>query len=155
MDINLFVLARHVRFYRTWELTAAWTRAEIKVPVKFIVGDLDLTYHFPGAQQYIHGDGFKRDVPGLEEVVVMEDTSHFINQERPNEINAHIHDFFNKFCWSSLCFLVLIRFVRFVLCFCIFDRFSSSQLFIFMFVSKFKDFNKWDGLNLSHSTVPG
>ncbi|KAG6606954.1 hypothetical protein SDJN03_00296, partial [Cucurbita argyrosperma subsp. sororia] len=85
-------------FNRTWELTAAWTRAEIKVPVKYIVGDLDLTYHFPGAQEYIHGDGFKRDVPGLEEVVVMKDTSHFINQERPNETNAHIHDFFKKFC---------------------------------------------------------
>lgn len=83
---------------RTWELTAPWTGAKIKVPVKFIVGDLDLTYYFPGAQKYINGDAFKKDVPGLEEVIVMKDASHFINQERPHEINCHIHDFFNKFC---------------------------------------------------------
>ncbi|XP_038905173.1 epoxide hydrolase A-like [Benincasa hispida] len=85
-------------FDRTWELTAPWTGAQIEVPVKFIVGDLDLTYHFPGAQKYIHGDAFKKDVPGLDEVIVMKDASHFINQERPHEINCHIHDFFNKFC---------------------------------------------------------
>ncbi|XP_022934347.1 uncharacterized protein LOC111441540 [Cucurbita moschata] len=85
-------------FDRTWEVTGAWAGAQIHVPVKFIVGDLDLTYYFPGAQEYIHGGGFKRDVPGLEEVVVMKDTSHFLNQERPSEINSHIHSFFNKFC---------------------------------------------------------
>ncbi|CAK9322268.1 unnamed protein product [Citrullus colocynthis] len=51
-----------------------------------------------GAQKYINGDAFKKDVPGLEEVIVMKDASHFINQERPHEINCHIHDFFNKFC---------------------------------------------------------
>ncbi|XP_022155322.1 uncharacterized protein LOC111022455 [Momordica charantia] len=85
-------------FDRTWELTAPWTAAKIRVPVKFIVGDLDLTYHFPGAREYINGAAFKNDVPGLEEVVVIEDASHFINQEKPHEINSHIHNFFKKFC---------------------------------------------------------
>ncbi|KAA0044383.1 bifunctional epoxide hydrolase 2-like [Cucumis melo var. makuwa] len=81
----------------TWELSASWNKAQVQVPVKFIVGDLDLTYHFPGAKEYIHNGGFKTDVPFLEEVVVMEDTAHFINQERPHEISAHIHDFIKKF----------------------------------------------------------
>ncbi|KAI7744560.1 hypothetical protein M8C21_012834, partial [Ambrosia artemisiifolia] len=84
-------------FDRNWELCAAWTGSKITVPVKFIVGDLDLTYAFPGTKEYIHGGGFKKMVPGLEEVVVMEGVAHFINQEKPQEINNHIFNFINKF----------------------------------------------------------
>ncbi|GMN25052.1 hypothetical protein TIFTF001_045925 [Ficus carica] len=91
-----------LNYYRalnpTWELTAAWTGAQVKVPTKFIVGDLDLVYHFPGMKEYIHNDGgFKRDVPSLQEVIVMEGVAHFINQEKPREITSHIHQFFHKF----------------------------------------------------------
>ncbi|XP_022155318.1 uncharacterized protein LOC111022450 [Momordica charantia] len=107
-DINYFAAKfKHTGFtgglnyYRafdlTWELTAPWTGAQIQVPVKFVVGDLDMTYHFAGAKEYIHNGGFKKDVPFLEEVVVMKDTAHFINQERPQEISTHIHDFIKKF----------------------------------------------------------
>lgn len=90
-----------LNYYRaidlTWELTAAWTGAQIKVPVKFIVGDLDTTYNTPGVKEYIHEGGFKKDVPLLEEVVVMEGVAHFINQEKPEETSAHIYDFIQKF----------------------------------------------------------
>ncbi|KAM7278283.1 hypothetical protein ACFE04_005417 [Oxalis oulophora] len=90
-----------VNYYRNidtnWELTAPWTGTQIKVPVKFIVGDLDLTYNSPGTKEYIHNGGFKKFVPFLQEVVVMEGVGHFINEERPEEINNHIHDFFQKF----------------------------------------------------------
>lgn len=90
-----------LNYYRamdlTWELTAAWTGVQIKVPVKFIVGDLDITYNTPGVKEYIHNGGFKRDVPFLQELVVMEGVAHFINQERPQEISAHIYDFIKKF----------------------------------------------------------
>ena len=82
---------------RNWELNAAWTGAKINVPVKFIVGDLDLTYNVPGTKDYIHKGGFKRDVPLLEEVVVLEGVGHFIHEEKPDEINRHIYDFFQKF----------------------------------------------------------
>ena len=70
---------------------------QIKVPVKFVVGDLDLTYHVPGIQDYIHKGGFKRDVPFLQDVVIMEGVGHFINQEKPNEITDHIFNFISKF----------------------------------------------------------
>lgn len=70
---------------------------QIKVPVKFIIGDRDITYHIPGAKEYIHNGGFKRDVPFLQEVVVMEGVAHFTNQEKPDEISAHIYDFIQKF----------------------------------------------------------
>lgn len=82
---------------RSWELTGPWNGVKIKVPTKFIVGDLDLVYHFPGAKEYIHGDGFKNDVPFLEEVVVIEGAAHFINQEKADEVSSLIYDFIKKF----------------------------------------------------------
>ncbi|PSS28836.1 Lipid-phosphate phosphatase [Actinidia chinensis var. chinensis] len=90
-----------LNYYRAldlnWELTAPWTGAQVKVPVKFIVGDLDMIYTTPGMKEYVHGGGFKNDVPLLEEPVVLEGAAHFINQERAEEVNALIHDFMKKF----------------------------------------------------------
>lgn len=90
-----------VNYYRafnlTWELTAPWTGAQVKVPSKFVVGELDLVYHMPGIKEYIHNGGFQKDVPLLEEVVVIKDAAHFVTQERPDEISKHIYDFIQKF----------------------------------------------------------
>jgi pimeloyl-ACP methyl ester carboxylesterase len=69
----------------------------VTVPVKFIIGDEDLTYNSLGGKDYIDSGGFKRDVPFLEELVVMEGVGHFLNQEKADEINKHIYDFFQKF----------------------------------------------------------
>ncbi|XAR49160.1 Soluble epoxide hydrolase [Bertholletia excelsa] len=80
-----------------WELTATWTGAQVKVPVMFIVGDRDMTYTRPGVKEYVHNGGFKKDVPLLEETVVMEGVGHFINQERAEEISSLIHDFIRRF----------------------------------------------------------
>ncbi|CAK7348334.1 unnamed protein product [Dovyalis caffra] len=56
-----------LNYYRcldlNWELMAAWTGLQIKVPVKFIVGDLDITYHMPGVQDYINKGGLKNMSP--------------------------------------------------------------------------------------------
>lgn len=86
-----------VEIYRNWELTAPWTGVKIQVPVKFIVGDMDLSYHMGSNKNYIHKGGFKRDVPFLQDLVVMKGAGHFINQERPNEVSDHIYDFIQKF----------------------------------------------------------
>ncbi|KAI8012430.1 Epoxide hydrolase A [Camellia lanceoleosa] len=90
-----------INYYRVihqnWELTAPWTGSQVKVPVKFVVGDLDLVYNIPGAKEYIHNGEFKKDVPLLDEVVVMEGVAHFLNQEKPEEINKHILEFIKKF----------------------------------------------------------
>ncbi|XP_047327222.1 epoxide hydrolase A-like [Impatiens glandulifera] len=82
---------------KSWELFAPWGGAKVKVPTKFIVGDLDLTYNMPGAKEYINGDGFKEHVPYMQEVIVLEDAGHFVNQEKHQEITAHILDFIAKF----------------------------------------------------------
>lgn len=105
IDCPSFAMIVHVSSFpylflfpcRNWELTAPWTGAQIKVPVKFIVGDQDLTYHFMGAKDFIGKGGFKKFVPLLQEVVVMEGVAHFINQEKADEINKHIYDFFQNF----------------------------------------------------------
>ncbi|KAL8252920.1 hypothetical protein R6Q59_036613 [Mikania micrantha] len=90
-----------LNYYRAmdlnWELTAAWTGEQIKVPVKFIVGDLDLTYNTPGVKDFIHKGGFKKHVPFLQELVVMEGVAHFINQEKAQQVSEHIYDFIKKF----------------------------------------------------------
>ncbi|KAK6915620.1 Alpha/beta hydrolase fold-1 [Dillenia turbinata] len=90
-----------LNYYRAldlnWELTAGWTGAKVGVPVKFIVGDQDMIYTTPGMKEYIHGVGFKQDVPLLEGVVIVEGAGHFINQERAEDINAYILDFIKKF----------------------------------------------------------
>uniref|UniRef100_A0A0A9F6D9 AB hydrolase-1 domain-containing protein n=1 Tax=Arundo donax TaxID=35708 RepID=A0A0A9F6D9_ARUDO len=80
-----------------WELSAPWTGAPIKVPARFIVGDLDVTYNTPGVKDFIHKGGLKACVPNLEDAVVMEGVGHFINQEKPNEVSDHICEFFSKF----------------------------------------------------------
>ena len=76
---------------------APWTGIQIKVPVKFVLGELDITYNFPHVKDYIHKGGFKKDVPLLDDVIVMEKTAHFINQERPEEISNIILEYFGKF----------------------------------------------------------
>ncbi|GER52165.1 alpha/beta-Hydrolases superfamily protein [Striga asiatica] len=90
-----------VNYYRAfglnWELNAPWCGAVVKVPAKFLIGDLDLTYHVPGAKDFIHKGGFKKFVPLLEDVVVLEGAAHFVNQERPDEVNEHIYAFLKQF----------------------------------------------------------
>ncbi|KAK8960557.1 hypothetical protein KSP40_PGU008350 [Platanthera guangdongensis] len=106
-DINYFAIkfdksgfTGGLNYYRAldlnWELTAPWGGLQIKVPVKFIVGDQDLTYGSPGIVEYIHKGGFRKYCPLLEDVVVMEGVGHFINQEKPHDITNHIHDFFRR-----------------------------------------------------------
>lgn len=69
----------------------------MKVPIKFVVDDLDLACHFSGVKEYIHNGGFKKDVPFLEEVIVIEGVAHFLHQEKLEEVNRDIYDFIDKF----------------------------------------------------------
>uniref|UniRef100_J3LUE5 AB hydrolase-1 domain-containing protein n=1 Tax=Oryza brachyantha TaxID=4533 RepID=J3LUE5_ORYBR len=90
-----------INYYRclnlNWELMAPWTGAKVLVPTKFIVGDGDLAYHLPGVKNYVHKGGLKKDVPMLEEVVVIKGAGHFIQQERAQEVSDHIYNYIKKF----------------------------------------------------------
>lgn len=89
-----------LNYYRTldlnWELLGPWTGATIIVPTKYIVGDKDLVYTTPGMKNIVHGGHLKTFAPFLEEVVVIEDGHHFIQQEKPNEVSDHILKFFGR-----------------------------------------------------------
>ena len=76
---------------------APWTSAKVEVPTKFIVGDLDLTYHYPGIQDFIHKGGLKGHVPLLKEAVVVKGAGHFVQQERAQVISDHIYVFIKMF----------------------------------------------------------
>ncbi|KAK7397161.1 hypothetical protein VNO78_18328 [Psophocarpus tetragonolobus] len=88
-----------LNYYRNlnlnWELTAPWSAVKIKLPVKFITGELDVVYTTPYFKDYIHGGGFKQDVPNLQ-VIVQKGVAHFNNQEAADDINNHIYDFINQ-----------------------------------------------------------
>lgn len=86
-----------MRYYRNWELMAPFTGSQVLVPVKFIVGDLDLALYMPGVKDYVQKGGMLKDVPLLKEVVVMEGVGHFLQQEKPDEISKHIYDFIQQF----------------------------------------------------------
>jgi pimeloyl-ACP methyl ester carboxylesterase len=81
---------------RDWEISAAYTGVKVKVPSKFIIGDQDWCLEMFN-KDYILGQDFKNDVPLLEDVVVIQGAAHFINQEKPDEINKHIIEFLRKY----------------------------------------------------------
>ncbi|CAN0878188.1 Epoxide hydrolase A [Linum grandiflorum] len=92
-----------LNYYRatslTGDLMGPWSGPDSKyqVPAKFIIGDQDVVYNMPGVKDYIHGGEFKKEVPLLEEVVVMEGVPHFPNLVKPDEITRHIVDFVKCF----------------------------------------------------------
>ncbi|CAN0878147.1 Epoxide hydrolase A [Linum grandiflorum] len=83
-------------FSLTGELMGPWSDCKYKVPTKFIIGDQDLCYHMPGLKDYIHSEEFKKEVPLLEEVVIMEGVPHFEMLVKPDEITQHIIDFVKR-----------------------------------------------------------
>ncbi|KAL0301651.1 UNVERIFIED_CONTAM: Epoxide hydrolase A [Sesamum radiatum] len=60
-------------------------------------GDSTIIEPWICVKEYIDNGGFKKYVPLLEQVVVMEGVAHFLNQERPEEVSEHIYDFIKKF----------------------------------------------------------
>jgi hypothetical protein len=76
---------------------APWTGVKLQVPAKFIIGDLDLVYQIPGIQDYMNSGAFQKDVPLLQDVVVVKGVAHFINQEIPDEISNHIYEFIKEY----------------------------------------------------------
>lgn len=72
------------------------------VPTIFIVGDRDIVYEFPFAKKFIHEGGMAAFVPNLKEVFVLENTGHFLQEEKPTVVNEHILGFFGSFRSQSL-----------------------------------------------------
>jgi len=72
-----------------WSLTAFLQEARVRVPGAFMVGDRDPVRHYSGQ----HEAGLKDIVPDLRSQVVVPGAGHWIQQERPDAVNAWLIDF--------------------------------------------------------------
>lgn len=79
---------------RNWELTAPWQGALVTPPALFMVGDRDPVYHFPGGKE--SSAGLKRFAHNLTQTIVLEGCGHWIQQERPGEVNAALLEFLGR-----------------------------------------------------------
>jgi pimeloyl-ACP methyl ester carboxylesterase len=78
---------------RNWDLTAPWHGAKIMQPSIFIAGAQDsVVTGILGGKRVTEMD---RVLPNLRRKLIIEGASHWIQQERPNEVNAALIEFLN------------------------------------------------------------
>lgn len=70
----------------SWELTAPWRGAAIRVPSLFIAGELDDVIRFPASLASI--ERFAQTLPGLRGSHILEGAGHWIQRERAEAVNA-------------------------------------------------------------------
>jgi pimeloyl-ACP methyl ester carboxylesterase len=76
---------------RNWDLTAPWQGAQIVQPSLFIAGSQDSVITGPmGARRVTE---MERVLPNLRQKLIIEGAGHWIQQERPDEVNAALIDF--------------------------------------------------------------
>ena len=74
-----------------WELTAPWQGAQIHQPSLFIAGSKDsVITGLIGAKRV---NELERVLPNLKARIIIEGAGHWIQQERPDEVNAALIDF--------------------------------------------------------------
>lgn len=71
---------------RNWEQMAPWAGAKLTVPALYIVGELDMLLTFRGMDRLI--PNLEIFVPNLREKLIIPNSGHWIQRERPAEINA-------------------------------------------------------------------
>ena len=76
---------------RNWALTAAWAGAKVQQPALFIAGSRDAVITSaigkPGLDQ------LESNVPNLRRKLVIDGAGHWIQQERPDQVNAALIEF--------------------------------------------------------------
>ncbi len=75
---------------RNWGLTAPWAETGIAIPALFIAGTRDVVITGFGKSAL---EAMPASVPGLRRQVLIEGAGHWIQQERPAEVNAALLDF--------------------------------------------------------------
>ena len=71
---------------RNWELTAAWQDAQIRQPSLFLAGSKDgVITGLIGAKRVAD---MERVLPNLTAKIILEGAGHWVQQERPEEVNA-------------------------------------------------------------------
>jgi pimeloyl-ACP methyl ester carboxylesterase len=80
-------------FDRNWELTATTPSATITVPSLFIGGTADVTLAYTPRHRVTDV------VSGPYREVMIDDAGHWIQEERPDEVNAELLHFLSEFTW--------------------------------------------------------
>jgi pimeloyl-ACP methyl ester carboxylesterase len=70
---------------RNWELGGSWRGQPVRVPSLFIAGSKDGVLRFPAAQSQL--DAFPKTLPGLRGSHILDGAGHWVQQERPDEVN--------------------------------------------------------------------
>ncbi|KAG0597673.1 hypothetical protein M758_12G012900 [Ceratodon purpureus] len=86
---------------KSYELKAPWTGAGVTTKALFIAGDDEIVLKFPGVKDYFEKGRFKQLVPNLQDIVILEDTGHFIQQERAEKVNELLIAFFKEHALAS------------------------------------------------------
>ena len=76
---------------RNWELTAPWHDARIMQPALFIAGSNDAVITGSMGQRAL--DELETVVPNLQRKIIIEGAGHWIQQERPDAVNAALISF--------------------------------------------------------------
>jgi pimeloyl-ACP methyl ester carboxylesterase len=76
---------------RNWQLTAAWQDAQIRQPSLFLAGSKDgVVTGLIGSRQIAELD---RVLTNLKAKIILDGAGHWVQQERPDEVNAALIDF--------------------------------------------------------------
>jgi pimeloyl-ACP methyl ester carboxylesterase len=79
---------------RNWELTAPWQGAQIHQPSLFIAGSKDsVVTGLIGAKRVAD---MERVLPNLKQKLIIDGASHWVQQERPDEVNAALIGFLKQ-----------------------------------------------------------
>lgn len=70
---------------RNWELSGPWRGQPIRQPAQFIAGSRDGVLRFPAAKAQM--EAFPKTLPGLRGSHILEGAGHWVQQERPAEVN--------------------------------------------------------------------
>jgi len=79
---------------RNWELTAPWQDAQIHQPSLFIAGSKDAV--ITGLIGSKRVNELERVLPNLKRKLIIEGAGHWVQQERPNEVNAALVSFLRE-----------------------------------------------------------
>ena len=79
-----------------WAVTAPWQDAKISVPAAFVVGERDPVRHYAGPAEA----GLKDRAPDLRMQVVVPGAGHWIQQERPDDVNRLLLEFLGGLDWT-------------------------------------------------------
>jgi pimeloyl-ACP methyl ester carboxylesterase len=79
---------------RNWELGGPWRGQPIRQPSLFIAGSRDGVLRFPAAQSQL--DNYPKTLPGLRGSHILDGAGHWVQQERPAEVNRLLIEFISS-----------------------------------------------------------